>query len=290
MLAATPGRAREESLPAAAGVGLRAAHFEAFLAGRPDVAFLEVHTENYFHDGGREPHVLDRLRVDYPLSLHGVGLALGSVGPLDRTHLRRIAAAVRRYEPAVVSEHACWGRVDGEHFNDLLPLPFTVEAVQHLAARVRELQDALGRQVLVENVSQYLRFRHSTLTEGEFLAALVAESGCGLLLDVNNLYVNSVNVGFDPLTTITALPADAIGEIHLAGHLRKDVEGRALLIDDHGSRVPGPVWALYERVLEKIGAAPTLIEWDTNVPALDVLLEEAATAGAMLRVSHARAA
>jgi len=284
------GRARADRLPAAAGIGLRTPHYEALLAERPDVAFLEVHTENYFHDGGREPRLLDRLREDYPLSLHGVGMALGSADPIDPAHRRRVAAAVRRYEPAAVSEHACWGRVDGEHFNDLLPLPFTVEAVRHLAARVRELQDVLGRQVLIENVSQYLRFRHSTLTEGEFLAALVAESGCGLLLDVNNLYVNSVNVGFDPRATIGALPADSIGEIHLAGHLRKEVDGHALLIDDHGSPVAEPVWALYARVLEKFGPVPTLIEWDTNVPALDVLLAEAATADAMLRVTHARAA
>lgn len=290
MTAAMSGRARADRLPAAAGIGLRTPHYEALLAERPDVAFLEVHTENYFHDGGREPRLLDRLREDYPLSLHGVGMALGSADPIDPAHRRRVAAAVRRYEPAAVSEHACWGRVDGEHFNDLLPLPFTVEAVRHLAARVRELQDVLGRQVLIENVSQYLRFRHSTLTEGEFLAALVAESGCGLLLDVNNLYVNSVNVGFDPRATIGALPADSIGEIHLAGHLRKEVDGHALLIDDHGSPVAEPVWALYARVLEKFGPVPTLIEWDTNVPALDVLLAEAATADAMLRVTHARAA
>jgi hypothetical protein len=288
--AATPGRPGEGPLPAAAGIGLRTAHYEAFLAGRPDVAFLEVHTENYFHDGGREPHLLDRLCEDYALSLHGVGLGLGSVGPLDRHHLKRVATAVRRFAPAAVSEHACWGHVDDEHFNDLLPLPFTAEAVRHLAARVCELQDALGRRVLIENVSQYLRFRHSTLTEGEFLAALVAESGCGLLLDVNNLYVNSVNVGFDPLATIEALPIGSIGEIHVAGHLRKEVDGHMLLIDDHGSRVPGPVWALYARALEKFGPVPTLIEWDTNVPALDVLLAEAATADAMLGGMHARAA
>jgi uncharacterized protein (UPF0276 family) len=287
---ATSGRAPEGSLPAAAGIGLRAAHYDAFIAGRPEVAFLEVHTENFFHDGGREAQLLDHLRRDYPLSLHGVGLAPGSAGPLDCTHLRRVAAAVRRYEPAAVSEHACWGHVDGQHFNDLLPLPFTVEAVRHLAARVRELQDALSRQVLIENVSQYLRFRHSTLTEGEFLAALVAESGCGLLLDVNNLYVNSVNVGLDPLATMAELPADAIGEIHLAGHLCKDVDGHVLLVDDHGSCVPESVWALYARALDKFGPVPTLIEWDTNVPALDVLLAEAATADAMLRVTHACAA
>lgn len=287
---AAPDRAGGRSLPAGAGIGLRSAHFGAFATGRPDVAFLEVHTENFFHDGGREPQLLDRLREDYPLSLHGVGLALGSVSPLDRQHLKRVGEAVRRYQPAAISEHACWGHVDGEHFNDLLPLPFTDEAVRHLAARVRELQDTLGRRVLIENLSQYLRFRHSTLTEGEFLAALVAESGCGLLLDVNNLFVNSVNVGLDPLATIDQLPIDAIGEIHLAGHLRKEVDGRPLLIDDHGSRVPEPVWTLYARALEKCGAVPTLIEWDTNVPELDVLLAEATRAGSMLEVHLARAA
>ena len=286
----TSGRPRATSLPARAGIGLRSAHLEAFVAGRPDVAFLEVHTENYFHDGGREPRALDRLRETYPLSLHGVGLGLGSVAALDQAHLRRVDRAVRRFEPAAVSEHACWGHVDGEHFNDLLPLPFTDEAVRHLASRVRELQDALGRRVLVENVSQYLSFRHSALSEGEFLAAVVAESGCGLLLDVNNLYVNSINVGFDPLATIERLPVDAVGEVHLAGHLRKDVDGHALLIDDHGSRVADPVWALYATALQKFGPVPTLIEWDTNVPALEVLLAEAARADAMLEACHACAA
>jgi uncharacterized protein (UPF0276 family) len=258
--------------------------------GRPNVAFLEVHIENYFHDGGRETQALDRLRADYPLSLHGVGLALGSVEPLDRTHVARVAAAIRRFKPALVSEHACWGRVHGEHFNDLLPLPFTDEAVHHLAARVRELQDVLGRSILVENVSQYLRFRHSTLSEGEFLAALVEESGCGLLLDVNNLYVNSVNVGFDPLASIERLPAGAVGEIHLAGHLRREVDGQPLLVDDHGSCVCDAVWALYARALERFGPVPTLIEWDTNVPPLEVLLAEAAHADSMLEVCHACAA
>lgn len=286
---ATSGRPHA-SLPPRAGIGLRRPHFADFDAGRPDVAFLEVHTENYFHDGGHEPRRLDRLRQDYPLSLHGVGLALGSMASLDAAHLQRVAAAVRRFEPAAVSEHACWGRTESEHFNDLLPLPFTAEAVQHLAARVRAVQDTLGRRILVENVSQYLRFRHSTLSEGDFLAALVAESGCGLLLDVNNLYVNSVNVGVDALATIDSLPAGSVGEVHLAGHLRKDIGGRQLLIDDHGSRVPEPVWALYARVLQKFGPLPTLIEWDTSVPPLAALLEEAARADASLEVCRADAA
>jgi uncharacterized protein (UPF0276 family) len=290
MSAVTSGHAGKRALPVRAGIGLRSAHLGAFAAGRPDVAFIEVHTENYFHAGGHESQMLERLRADYPLSLHGVGLALGSVDPLDRAHVRRISDAIRRFEPAVVSEHACWGRVDGEHFNDLLPLPFTEEAVYHLAARLRELQDALERRILVENVSQYLQYQHSTLAEGEFLAALAKESGCGLLLDVNNLYVNSVNVGLDPLATIIQLPVAAVKELHLAGHLRKDIGGRTLLIDDHGSRVSEPVWSLYARALERFGALPTLIEWDTDVPPLAVLLEEAARADALLQVSHACAA
>lgn len=282
----TSGRAGKFALPARAGIGLRSAHFEAFAAGRPDVAFLEVHTENYFHDGGLEASLLDRLRRDYPVSLHGVGLALGSVEPLDRIHVARVAAAVHRFEPAEVSEHACWGRVDGLHFNDLLPLPFTDEAVLQLAARVRQLQDALGRRILVENVSQYVKFRHSTLPEGVFLAAVAAESACGLLLDVNNLYVNSVNVGFDPVATIDAIPVGAVGEIHLAGHQRRDVEGRTLLLDDHGSRVCEAVWDLYDHALERFGPVPTLIEWDTNVPSFETLLAEARRADAVMGRLH----
>jgi uncharacterized protein (UPF0276 family) len=290
MPAAASGELHGSRLPPGAGIGLRSAHLEAFDTGQPDVAFLEVHTENYFHDGGRDPQVLDRLRERYAISLHGVGLALGSADPLDREHLRRVACAVRRFDPAAVSEHACWGHVDGRHYNDLLPLPFTEEAVRHLAARVSEVQDALGRRILLENVSQYVRFRHSVLTEGEFLAAVVAESGCALLLDVNNLYVNSVNVGFDARDTLAEVPAEAVHEIHLAGHLRKEIAGHPLLIDDHGSRVPEPVWELYAAALARLGAVPTLIEWDTNVPELDVLLAEAARAESILEARRARAA
>jgi uncharacterized protein (UPF0276 family) len=290
MTDATSGRAGGQGLPARAGIGLRSTHFADFASGRPDVAFLEVHTENFFHDGGREPALLDRLRADYPLSLHGVGLGLGSAAELDRAHVRRVAAAVRRFEPAAVSEHACWGRVDGVHFNDLLPLPFTDEAVLHLAGRVRELQDALGRKVLIENVSQYVKFRHSTLSEGEFLAAVVAESGCGLLLDINNLYVNAVNLGFDPRATIDAVPCAAVAELHLAGAARREVDGHVLLLDDHGSRVNEEVWALYAQAIARFGPLPTLIEWDTDVPPLDVLLDEARRADDALGLAHAHAA
>src|SRR3954469_12642202 len=183
-------------IPARAGIGLRSAHHAA-IAERPDVGWLEAHTEDYFHAGGAAPRALERARANYPLSLHGVGLSLGSVDGLDREHLARVRDAIRRFEPALVSEHACWGHAGGQHFNDLLPLPYTDEAVHWLARQVREAQDYLGRQLLIENVSAYVSFEHSHLAEWEFLSALVTESGCALLFDVNNVYVSARNLGID---------------------------------------------------------------------------------------------
>jgi len=269
-------------VPARAGIGLRSVHHEEVAARRPSVGWLEVHTENYFHDGGPQLRALERVREHYPLSLHGVGLGLGSVEPLDRGHLARIRRAIDRFEPALVSEHACWGHAGGEHFNDLLPLPYTEEAAMHLASRVREVQDYLGRQILVENLSSYFAYTASSLTEWEFLAAVVDRSGCGLLLDVNNLYVNSVNLGLDARRFIASAPREAVQEIHLAGHRRNRAGGRELLIDDHGSAVCAEVWALYELAIARLGPVPTLIEWDTDVPALDVLVGEAHAADARL--------
>lgn len=269
-------------VPAGAGIGLRSAHHEALVRERPGVGWVEVHTENYCHDGGPHLAALERARELYPLSLHGVGMGLGSSGPLDRPHLARVARAIERFEPALVSEHACWGSHEGQHFNDLLPLPYTDEAVEHLADRVAQAQDLLGRQILIENLSCYLSFASSRLTEWEFLAAVVERSGCGLLLDVNNAYVNSVNVGLDARAFIDGLPAGAVQEIHLAGHTRRRVGERVILLDDHGSRVPEPVWHLYEHAIRRFGPVPTLIEWDTNLPELSVLAEEAARAQARL--------
>ena len=266
-------------VPAGAGIGLRSAHHEALVRERPAVGWIEVHTENYFHDGGPHLAALEKARELYPLSLHGVGMGLGSSDPLDRTHLAHVARAIARFEPTLVSEHACWGSHAGEHFNDLLPLPYTEEAVAYLAARVIQVQDVLGRQILIENLSCYLAFSSSRLTEWEFLAALVERSGCGLLLDVNNAYVNSVNVGLDARAFIDGLPSGAVQEIHLAGHTRRRVGERTLLLDDHGSRVPEAVWQLYDHAIRRFGAVPTLIEWDTNLPELSVLAEEAAQAG-----------
>jgi uncharacterized protein (UPF0276 family) len=277
-------------IPARVGIGLRSQYHESILAATPAPAWIEAHTENYFHAGGPAVRALERARALYPLSLHGVGLGLGSADPIDRGHLERVRDAVRRFQPALVSEHACWGHVDGEHFNDLLPLPYTEEAVEHLAARVREVQDFLGRQILVENLSAYLSFASSQLSEGEFLAAVVERSGCGLLLDVNNAYVNASNLGLDLEEFLAALPHTAIQEIHLAGHARRHVGSRELLIDDHGSAVSDAVWALYEEVLDRFGPLPTLIEWDTDVPPLATLLAEATRADQRLEKCRAAAA
>ena len=280
----------QRPIPARAGIGLRSQHHEAVLVTASPPAWLEVHTENYFHAGGPAVRALERARARYPLSLHGVGLGLGSADPIDRGHLELVRNAVQRYEPGLVSEHACWGHFDGEHFNDLLPLPYTEEAAEHLAARVREVQDFLGRQILVENLSTYVSFASSQLSEGEFLAAVVERSGCGLLLDVNNAYVNASNLGLDLDAFFSALPRHAIQEIHLAGHSRRWVGARELLIDDHGSAVCDDVWTLYEDALRRFGPVPTLIEWDNEVPPLETLLAEAARAEQRLQRHHAAAA
>ncbi len=267
--------------PVGAGIALKHQHYRAVQAERPAIGWFEVHSENYL-GGGRPLAVLEALRADYPISLHGVGLSLGSAGPLDRQHLARLAALARRIEPALLSEHLSWSIGGGHYLNDLLPLPYTEEALAVFCAHVTEMQEALGRQVLIENPSSYLTFAHSTIPEWEFLAAVVARSGCGLLLDVNNIHVSASNHGFDARHYLAALPAAAVGEIHLAGHTRRQVGDRTLLIDDHGATVAPPVWALYAEALARCGPVPTLVEWDTAVPDLPVLLAEAAQAQAQL--------
>ena len=274
--------AKRNTVPAAAGIGLRATHYREVLETRPAVAWWEVHSENYFGEGGAPHHYLERIRALYPLSLHGVGLSLGSADPLNRDHLDKLKRLIERYRPALVSDHLSWSAVDGRYLNDLLPLPYTEEALVHVAHRVEEAQDYLGRQLLIENPSTYLQFVESTIPEVEFLRALVERSGCALLLDVNNVYVSARNHGFDATEYIRAVPSDAVREIHLAGHTVKSLEDGEILIDTHDDIVCDAVWRLYDETIGSIGPRPTLIEWDTNIPSLSVLLAETRQANRLL--------
>lgn len=257
--------------PVAAGVGLRAPHYRAFLDTRPALGFLEVHSENYLARSGWDWHVLTELRRDYPLSLHGVGLGLGSARGFSESHLARVRELVEALDPFLVSEHLSWGALADRQLNDLLPLALDEAALALLCERVDRMQTLLGRRLLVENVSTYVRFRADTMGEAEFLAELARRTGCGILLDVNNLYVNQRNHGEDALAAIAALPVGSVGEIHLAGHL----ETPLALVDHHGAAVAEPVWALYRAALARFGRVPTLVEWDADLPALDVLVGEA---------------
>ena len=277
-------------IPARAGIGLRAQHHDDLLRARPNVGWLEAHSENYFADGGAQIEYLMKLRAYYPLSLHGVGLSLGSIDPLDPEHLWRLKRLVDLAEPGLVSEHLCWGAAGGVHLNDLLPLPYTEEALAHMIRRVRDVQDYLGRQILIENVSSYLEFKSSQLREWEFLAALASESGCGLLLDVNNIYVSSRNHGFDARMFVSHIPRQFVQEIHLAGHSVNRHDDIEVFIDTHSRPVCAAVWALYAYALERFGRIPTLIEWDAEIPALEVLVAEAARADLCLGESDAVAA
>ena len=272
-----------------AGIGLRAIHHQEVIARNPTVGWFEAHSENYFGRGSPR-HALEKIRRDYPLSLHGVGLSLGSTDNLDTAHLGEIVQLTRDLQPMLVSEHLSWGSVGGRFTNDLLPLPYTEEALRHMIARVRQVQEALGRQMLIENVSSYLQFAHSQMDEWEFLAELAKESGCGLLLDVNNVYVNAMNHGFDALHFLDRVPREHVREMHLAGHSVRRVGGREIRIDTHNTPVCDAVWALYAAALERFGAVPTLIEWDADIPALEVLVAQAHKADRFTETHCARAA
>ncbi|MFN0317105.1 MAG: DUF692 domain-containing protein [Burkholderiales bacterium] len=264
-------------------MGLRAPHYREVLDTLPAVGWLEVHSENYFGEGGQPHFFLGRSRENYPLSLHGVGLGLGSASPVDPVHLKKLKGLIERYDPFAVSDHICWEAASGRHLNDLLPLPYTEEALTHVSQRVVQVQEMLGRQILVENVSSYLRFTHSTIPEWEFVAEISRRSGCGLLFDVNNLYVNAVNHGFDAHEYIAAIPGEAVREIHLAGF---DASGPCL-IDTHGTPVSDAVWDLYRATIRRMGPKPTLIEWDTDLPPLTTLLAQATRAQIILKEEHA---
>lgn len=288
----------------AVGIGWRHPHYGELLERQPALAFLEVHSENFFAPGGAALAVLEQGRSRYPISLHGVGLSLGSAVGLDAWHLDQLARLVQRVDPVRISDHACFARgmFQGQavHAADLLPIPFTTEALDLLCAHVGQVQDRLQRVFMVENLSAYLRWNASdgerVWVETEFLTKLARRTGCQLLVDVNNIYVNALNAqtrfgaAVDPLQScrdwLDAIPADVVGELHLAGHCHVSDEHGDIVIDDHGSRVCDAVWTLYRHAVARFGAVPTLIEWDTDVPALDVLLDEAARARTHVQEAH----
>jgi uncharacterized protein (UPF0276 family) len=270
------GQPKPSPIPARAGVGLKPEHYREILDAWPDVGWFEVHPENYMGAGGWPHHVLERVRARYPLSMHGVGLSIGGAEPLNREHLARLTALVKRYQPGLVSEHLAWSTHEGHFLNDLLPLPYNEETLAHVARHVDELQEALGRRVLIENPSTYVAFATTEMSEVDFLRELVRRTGCGLLLDCNNVYVCAVNHHFDPAAYIDAFPFEHVGEFHLAGYAEiADDDGSPLLVDAHDRTVRDVVWALYARAIARAGAIPTLIEWDDDVPEWGILHAEA---------------
>ena len=272
-----------DELPNSAGVGYKAQHYSDILDDPAPVEWLEIHAENYMGDGGRPLAQLRFLAERFPISVHGVGLSIGGEGPLDQDHLARLKHLVGWLNPASFSEHLAWSTHDTSFFNDLLPLPYTKATITQVAAHVNEVQDALGRRMLLENPSTYLAFDESEMSEIDFLKEVVARTGCGLLLDVNNVFVSATNQKTDPVSYINAFPMDAVGEIHLGGHDEDhDDHGAPLLIDSHGREVVDPVWALYAHTLSVSGPRPTLIEWDNDVPDWPILAAEAERATKVL--------
>ena len=270
-------------LPEGVGIGFKAEHFEALTAQKRDLAFIEIHAENYMAAGGPAHRRLERLRADYALSVHGVGLSIGGAGPLDTEHLTRLATLCERYQPESFSEHLAWSSHDTAFLNDLLPLPYTQATLAIICDHIDQVQERLGRQMLLENPSTYVAFAENTLGETQFLREIVARTGCGLLLDVNNVFVSAVNHGLDARAYLADFPFAAVGEIHLGGHDADTLpDGAPLLIDAHGSPVADPVWTLYAEALARAGRAPTLIEWDNDVPDFATLMAEAERAGAVL--------
>jgi uncharacterized protein len=276
-------RFEDEPVPARAGIGLKHGHLAAILADPPDIGFLEVHAENYMGAGGAPHAQLAAIRERYALSVHGVGMSIGGDAGIDAAHLARFRAVVERYRPGLVSEHLAWSTHDGVYYNDLLPAPYTDATLARVVDHVGQLQDAIGRQILIENPSTYVLFAESTWNEADFMAAIAERSGCALLLDVNNVYVSATNHGYGAGEYIDSYPLELVREIHLAGHAPDSDElGRPLLIDSHDREVCGDVWSLFRLVLERTGPLPSLIEWDNDVPELEVLLREARLADAIM--------
>jgi len=271
------------NLPRRAGVGLKAEHYRTILASRPDVGFFEVHAENYMGAGGPPHRFLSAIRDAYPLTVHGVGLSIGADRPLDLDHLARLKQLVFRYDPELVSEHLAWSSHDCGFLDDLLPLPYTARSLATVASHIDQIQEVLGRQILLENPSTYVTFSESTYSETDYITAVVQRTGCGLLLDVNNVFVSSINHRWDPVAYLGAFPLAAVQQIHLAGHAEElDAQLLPLLIDTHDRHIADTVWDLFALTIARTGPVPTLIEWDANVPPWSVLAAEARRAEVIL--------
>lgn len=268
---------------AAVGIGLRSPHYQSVLETRPDVAFLEVHSENYFNAHSKNFHYLEQIAPHYPMSFHGIGLSLGSNEPISKQHLKKLKTLIERFQPALVSDHLSWCSLQGNFFNDLLPIPYTQEALNCFVTNVNQVQDFLQRQILVENPSSYLEYKNAEFSEPEFINQLSQRTGCGLILDLNNIYVSAINHQFSVEKYLQTIDHNAVQEIHLAGFTDTQIDNNRLLIDTHSTLVSQPVWNIYQKyIAETQTEAVTLIEWDADIPELDVLLSEA-TKATMIR-------
>lgn len=268
------------------GIGLRAAHYSDFLKEKPGVAWIEVHSENFFGEGGKPLQILETIRPDYPISLHGVSLSLGSADELNWRHLKQLRELINRFNPCLVSDHLSWSSIDGHYLHDLLPLALRQDVLSHVISRIQQVQDYLKRQILIENVSSYIQFESSTMSEPDFLCEVVRQSGCGLLLDINNIYVSASNLQFDPLHYIASIPAEFVQEIHLAGFATATINNKEVLIDNHGQPVHDDVWDLYRQAINQYGLKPTIIEWDSDLPTLEKLCLEAYRAETIMRENY----
>lgn len=269
------------------GIGLRQPHYQDFLEKKPNVAWVEVHTENFFAEGGKALNVLKQVRENYPVSLHGVSLSLGSTDELNWRHIKQMAELIDLIDPCLVSDHLSWSSINGQYWHDLLPIPYIEEAIPHIVDRIKQVQDYLKRQILIENVSSYVTYKHSTIAEWDFLREVAEQSGCGILLDVNNVYVSSTNHHFNPEKYLNAIPGKLIQEIHLAGFTSTTIGGKEVLIDTHSRAVLPAVWDLFSTAVRLYGTKATVIEWDQNLPSLETLCLEAFRAEQILREAYA---
>lgn len=268
------------------GIGLRSPHIAEFLERQLNVPWVEVHSENYFAAGGNSLHQLDRVREQCPVSLHGVGLSLGSCDEMNWLHLRKLRDLVTRVDPCLVSEHLCWSSIDGQYLHDLLPLPYTEEALTHVVNRIQQVQTYLQRQILIENVSGYITYHESVMPEHEFLVEVAKQSGCGILLDINNLYVSAYNLGINAEAYLAHIPKDLVQEIHLAGFTSTKIDDKDVLIDSHNRSVANGTWELFTKATKQLGVKPTMIEWDQDLPSIDRLLEEAHKAETIIKDAY----